>query len=184
MHIDMSRAYFHAKAQRLVLVRFLVEDRMGADAGHTGQLKKTMHGTRDAASNWERDSQEHVKNWVFQLGISSKNLFRQESQQVSGMTHGDDFVLTEARERLTEFENKMTGMYPIQAKLSSEMRTIQCVCYNETKVTRRHPWYSFALGGLVCDCLLSNTVWRALRCSDFHQYLLPSLSLPLTCLVV
>ena len=30
MHIDVSRAYFHAKAQRLVLVRLPVEDRMGA----------------------------------------------------------------------------------------------------------------------------------------------------------
>ena len=28
MHIDVSRAYFHAKAQRLVLIRLPVEDRM------------------------------------------------------------------------------------------------------------------------------------------------------------
>ena len=32
MHIDVSRAYFHSKAQRLVLVRLPVEDRMGADS--------------------------------------------------------------------------------------------------------------------------------------------------------
>ena len=24
---------------------------------------KSMYGTRDAASNWERDWQEHVRNW-------------------------------------------------------------------------------------------------------------------------
>ena len=62
MHIDVSRAYFHAKAQRPVLIRLPVEDRMGTDARKVGLLKKSMYGTRDAASNRERDWQEHVKN--------------------------------------------------------------------------------------------------------------------------
>ena len=57
MHIDVSRAYFHAKAQRLVLMRLPVEDRMGTDAGKVGFMKKSMYGTMDAASNWERDWQ-------------------------------------------------------------------------------------------------------------------------------
>ena len=58
MCIDVSRAYFYANAQRLVLVLSPVEDRMGVD-------------------------------------------FCQERNQVSGMTHGDDFVLTGPTERLT-----------------------------------------------------------------------------------
>ena len=53
MHIDVLRAYFHAQAQRLALVRLPVEDRMGADAGRIGLFKKSMCGTRDAASNLE-----------------------------------------------------------------------------------------------------------------------------------
>ena len=67
MHVDVSRAYFHAKAQRPVLIRSQVEDRMGTDAGKVGLMKKSMYGTRDAASKWERDWQEHVKNWGFNL---------------------------------------------------------------------------------------------------------------------
>ena len=63
MHIDVSRAHFHAKAQRLVLVRLPVDDRLRADAVKMGLLKKNTCGTRDAASNWERDGQEHVKSW-------------------------------------------------------------------------------------------------------------------------
>ena len=55
MHIDVSRAYFHAKAQRPVLIRLPVEDTMGTDAGKVGLMKKSMYGTRDAASNWDRD---------------------------------------------------------------------------------------------------------------------------------
>ena len=48
MHIDVSRAYFHAKAQRLVLIQLPVEDRMGTDAVEIGLMKKSMYGTRDA----------------------------------------------------------------------------------------------------------------------------------------
>ena len=33
MHIDVSHAHFHAKAQRPVLIRLPAEDRMGTDAG-------------------------------------------------------------------------------------------------------------------------------------------------------
>ena len=51
MRIDVSRAYFHAKAQRHVLIRLPVEDRMVADARKIGLVKKNMYGTRDAASN-------------------------------------------------------------------------------------------------------------------------------------
>ena len=75
MHIDVPRAYFHAKAQTPVLIRLPVEDRMGVDAGKVGLMKKSMYGTMDAASNWERDWQGHVQKWGFQLGLSSKNFF-------------------------------------------------------------------------------------------------------------
>ena len=59
------------------------------------------------------------KSRGFQLGLSLKKLFRQEKNQVSGMTDGDDFVLTGPTERLTEFGNNMTRVYPIKAKLIS-----------------------------------------------------------------
>ena len=72
MHIDVSRAYFHAKAQRPVLMRLPVEDRMDADAGKVGLMKKSMYGTRDAASNWERDWQGHVQKWRFQRGLARR----------------------------------------------------------------------------------------------------------------
>ena len=48
MHIDMSRAFVHAKAQISVLIRLLVEDRMGTDDGKVGLMKITMYGMRPA----------------------------------------------------------------------------------------------------------------------------------------
>ena len=62
MLIDVSRAYFHATAQRLVLVRLPAEDNKGADAGEICWLNWSMYGTWDTASNWERDWQEHIKS--------------------------------------------------------------------------------------------------------------------------
>ena len=59
------------------------------------------------------------RNGGFQLGLSSKNLFHHKENRVSGLTHGDDFVLTGPTKRLTEFENEMTSVYPIKAKIIS-----------------------------------------------------------------
>ena len=92
---------------------------MGTDVGKVGLMKKSMYGRRDAASNWERDWQEHVRNWGFQLGLSSKNLFHHKENRVSGLTHSDDFVLTGPTKKLVEFERKMTNVYPIKAKIIS-----------------------------------------------------------------
>ena len=115
-HKHVSRAYLHAKAQRPVLIRLPLEDRMGTDAGKVGLMKKSMYATRDAASNWERDWQEHVRNWGFQLGLSSKNLFHHKENRVSGLTHGDDFVLTGPTMKLMEFERKTTSVYPVKSE--------------------------------------------------------------------
>ena len=83
---------------------------MGTDAGKVGLMKKSTYGTGDAASNWERDWQEHVRNWRFQPGLSSKNLFHHKEDRVSGLTHGDDFVLTGPTKKLMEFGRKMTSV--------------------------------------------------------------------------
>ena len=46
-------------------------------------------------------------------------MFHHKENRVSGLTHGDDFVLTGPTKRLTEFENEMTSVYPIKAKIIS-----------------------------------------------------------------
>ena len=117
---NVSRAYFHAKAQRPVLTRLPVEDRMCTDVGKVGLMKKSMYGTRDAASNWERDWPVHVRNWGFQHGLSSRNLFHHKENRVSGLTHGDDFVLTGLTKEKMELQRKMTSVYPVKAKIIVE----------------------------------------------------------------
>ena len=119
MHIDVSRAYFHAKAQRLVLIRLPVEDRMGTDAGKVGLMKKSMYRTRDAASNWERDWQEPVRNWGLQLGRSFEESVSPQGNRVSCLAHGDDSVLTGPTKKLMEFEMEMTSVCHTNAKIMS-----------------------------------------------------------------
>ena len=80
--------------------------------------RKSMYGTRDAASKWKCDWQEHIKSWEYQLGLSSKNLLRHDEHRVSGLTQGEDFVVTGSTDRLTEFENKMTGACPTKTNSS------------------------------------------------------------------
>ena len=94
-HVDVSLANFHAKVQRLVLIRLPVEDRMGADSRNIGLLKKSMKGTRNAPSNfWSVIGKNMSKSEEYQLCRSSKTLFRKERNQVSGMTHGDNLMFT------------------------------------------------------------------------------------------
>ena len=81
MHIDVSRAHFHAKAQRPVLVKLLVEDCPGKDKGKIGLLKKSMYGTRGTASNWGRDWQGHLENWGYEAERISRNLFRNKKRK-------------------------------------------------------------------------------------------------------
>ena len=81
------------------------------------------YGTRDAASNWEDDWQEHCKSLGYQLELSSKNLFRHEGHEDSGMTHGDDSVVTGPTLGLLELKNKIAGVYPIKTRFISHGST-------------------------------------------------------------
>ena len=116
MHIDVSRASFHAKVQRLVLVRVPVERQDGRRCWGTWSVEEeyARHTrTQQAMRYWK----QHMKSWTYHPGFSSKNLFRHEEHRVSGKTLGDDFV--RPTDPLTEFKNKMTGVYPIKSKLIS-----------------------------------------------------------------
>jgi len=55
--IDVRRAYFHAKARRLVYIKLPEEDNQ---EGMCGKLVKAMYGTRDAAQNWEMEYVEFM----------------------------------------------------------------------------------------------------------------------------
>lgn len=53
MHVDDTRAYFYADANRDILVILLAEDQEANDDYMCGTLKKAMYGTRGAAQTWQ-----------------------------------------------------------------------------------------------------------------------------------
>ena len=57
------------------------------------------------------------RNGDFNLDSARRTCFNHKENQVSGLTHGDDFVLTGPTKRLTEFENEIKSVYPIKAKI-------------------------------------------------------------------
>ena len=80
---------------------------MGADAGKVGLMKKSMYGTRDAASNCERDlARSRPRSGDFNWGPARRICFTTREDRVSGLTHGDDFVVTGPTEKLMEVERK------------------------------------------------------------------------------
>ena len=113
MHVDVSRAHFHAQAQRLVLVRSPAEDRKGADAEQIRLLS-----TRDAASNWERDWQEQVKNWGYQLGSVRRICFVMKNIEFQGR---HTLKISWSRGRQTGLQNSRTKLqvYPIKTQFIS-----------------------------------------------------------------
>jgi len=53
MHIDVSRAYFHAPCLKPTFIEIPAEDRQPGDEDRAGKLNVSMYGTREAQINWE-----------------------------------------------------------------------------------------------------------------------------------
>ena len=82
MHVDVSCAYCHAKPQELVLEKLPAEGCSGKEEGKIGLLKKSMYGTSDAASNWERDWQGHLEKLGLRAAQFKKFVPRQEKESL------------------------------------------------------------------------------------------------------
>ena len=143
MHVDVSCAYFHAKAQRPVLGKLPAEDCSGKDQGKIGLLTKRMYGTRDAASNRERDWQGHLENWGHVLGRSARSLF-----------HGDDFTVAGSKESLLELRKQLESVYPIKASIIGA-----CSAKSITALSRRICWERLGY----CTNMTLNTLIFSLR---------------------
>ena len=144
MHVDVSRAYFHAKALTLVLVELPAEGCLGKDKGNIGLLKKCMLGTRHAESNWERDWQGHLENWGYELERSSRILFHNKKWKTSGLTHRYDFVVTGSKRSLLELKKRLESVYPNKANVivAGSAKSIKAlnrrICWRGTGILYQH----------------------------------------------
>jgi len=120
MHIDVSRAYFHAAVTRPVIIEIPPEDWQEGDDGKVGVLLKSMYGTRDAASNWASEFTKTLQKVGFEVGESSSNVFRHRRLSVVMVVHGDDFIAVGPRRELDEIEAEMKKKYPVKTQRIGE----------------------------------------------------------------
>ena len=126
-------------------MEFPAEDWSGKDKG-TNRTAEEEHARykRYAASKWERDWQGHLGSWSYELGRSSTNLLHNNKRKTSGLTHGDDFVVTGTRVSLLELKNQLESVYPIKASIvgACSTKSIKALnrkrCWRETGILHQH----------------------------------------------
>ena len=97
---DISRAFFHARAEREVYVQLPKEDLKDGGTGLCGRLKYSMYGTRDAAQNWYKEYSNHLIKIGFHQGQASPCTFYNEEKGIRTYVQGDDYVSTGMPESL------------------------------------------------------------------------------------
>jgi hypothetical protein len=110
---DISRAYFHAKARRLVYVKLPMEDN---EEGKCGKLLKAMYGTRDAAQNWEMEYVEFMESIGFVRGRSTPCAFWHSGRQLRAVIHGDDFTILGNEVELDWFRDKVQSKFEVKIR--------------------------------------------------------------------
>lgn len=113
LFIDVKRAYFFAPAKRPVYVQLPDED---ATTGMCGRLKKSMYGTRDAASNWEECYSQRLGQYGFKAGLTSPCIMYHEERSIRLVVHGDDFTFLCHHEDLCWVEKIMSQLFDINIR--------------------------------------------------------------------
>ena len=88
MFIDVSKAYFHAPAQRPVYVALPDEALSDSEReGHIcGRLNYSLYGTRDAAQNWEVAYTDFLVSLGFDRGLSSPCIVAHRARELTMVT--------------------------------------------------------------------------------------------------
>jgi len=109
--IDVRRAYFHAKARRLVYVKLPEEDN---EEGQCGRLIQVMYGTRDAAQTWECEYVEFMEGIGFRRGQSTPCIFWHKEKGIRAVIHGDDFTLLGNEVALDWFRERIKAKFEVK----------------------------------------------------------------------
>ena len=128
MHLDISRAYFHAPAREAKYIQIPAEDWKvdGSDIEDCGRLNVSLYGTRDAARNWEEAYSDVLTSAGFARGKGCPCTFKHKLRGIRVVVHGDDFLcgastaqlhwLKQVMMRKFECKPKIMGAAPSQWK--------------------------------------------------------------------
>ena len=108
---DIERAHFYGKAEREVFVDLEEEDRKAHGADKCGRLLKSMYGTQDASSIWQRDYTALLQEHTYEKGRSNSAVFFSNESQGRVIVHGDDFLILGTQETIDAFEKMLATKY-------------------------------------------------------------------------
>jgi len=90
MLLDAKKARLHAFAEREIFIELPPERRR---PGFCGRLVRSLYGTRDAPSLWERFAAAQLEALGFVRGRASPCAFSHPLRDLMIVIHGDDFVI-------------------------------------------------------------------------------------------
>eukprot|EP00435_Cladocopium_sp_Y103_P038780 s20_g10.t1 len=115
MYIDVRRAHWTAKIDRLVYVR-LPEEATPPDCSKPmcGRLNKAMYGCRDAARQWEIETRDFFASNGFVPGLGSPVLYVNTVRDIEVSVPGDDVTALGRAEDLEWLKDRFLERYEIK----------------------------------------------------------------------
>jgi hypothetical protein len=154
--IDIKKAYFHAKAKRLVYVDLPDEALEPGEKGKVcGRLNYSLYGTRDAANNWEDTYTEVMVELGFEQGKSSPCIFLNKGRNMATVVHGDDFTTLATEQDQKWFAEQLKKKFGIKERgimgmifpaQNPILPLLLCTCPPSCWL---HPWFHI-VSNLIC----------------------------------
>ena len=128
---DVSRAFFHAPATRLMYVEVPEEDR--DYPGQVARLNMSLYGTRDASLNWQTEVARHLTSLGFYRSSPFPSMFVHSAGDLITIVHGDDYMTVGTMEGCNWLRGKLEGRFDMKTKFVGH----QPQCQKEVKILDR-----------------------------------------------
>ena len=114
MFLDVKKAHFWSPVRRRLLVELPPEAGEGRDK--VGLLKRSLYGTRDAPSNWEKAIKDALEGLGFKQGRSNPCLYFHQEKSLRLNVHGDDFTVVGSYEELKWLETELGKVWTVETR--------------------------------------------------------------------
>ncbi len=111
LFVDVRRAYLQAPVTRRTFIE--LPDEAG-DSTDTGELNKSMYGTRDAAQNWENTYAHTLTGMGFKRGQATPCAFFHPHRGVKVVVHGDDITALAGDSQLDWFQSEISKAFDVK----------------------------------------------------------------------
>jgi hypothetical protein len=141
---DVSRAFFEAPMQRDMCIELPEEDLTEEDRLNdmVGYLNQSLYGTRDAASNFQKEVRKVMVDAGFTVGRYNPCMYYHSVKMLRVLVHGDDFVSTGGASEGRWFKKILENRFEIKTVVvgSSEGEESEARILNRIIRVTEHGW--------------------------------------------